>query len=52
MSRKGTWHIDVKRHFIRDVVLEKNIYIVFIGAENQHGAILIKRLNAKLLGNM
>lgn len=43
-------HIDVKQKFVKDAVLENNMYIVHIGTEEQHADTLIKPLNDKLRG--
>lgn len=50
MMSKRTRHIDVKHHFIRGAVLEKKVYVVYIGTEVQHICMLTKPLNANLFG--
>lgn len=50
ISSKRAQHIDEKRHFIMDAVLQNKVYIVYFGAEDQHRDFLTERLNAKLLG--
>lgn len=36
--------------FITDAVLEKKVYIIYIGAEDQHADMLNRPLNTELLG--
>lgn len=50
VSSNRTRDIDVKHHYIRDAVLEKNVYIVYIRTEYQHADMLTKPLNTKLIG--